>query len=182
MSLGRNFHKALAASGFANLADGVMWVALPLLAVQLTRSPLLIAGVTVAARAPWLLLSLVAGALAERLDRRQTMIRVNLVRTVLLGGLALAVAADVASLAMLYAVALLLASPRPCSTPRPSRCCRRSWPATTSPGPTADCSRPRWWPTPSSARPCAACWPPPAWPSRSACPRPPTCSAPAAWP
>ena len=52
MSLGRNFHKALAASGFANLADGVMWVALPLLAVQLTRSPLLIAGVTVAARAP----------------------------------------------------------------------------------------------------------------------------------
>jgi MFS family permease len=108
MSLGRNFHKALAASGFANLADGVMWVALPLLAVQLTRSPLLIAGVTVAARAPWLLLSLVAGALADRLDRRQTMIRVNLVRTVLLGGLALAVAADVASLAMLYAVAVLL--------------------------------------------------------------------------
>ena len=73
MSLGRNFHKALAASGFANLADGVMWVALPLLAVQLTRSPLLIAGVTVAARAPWLVLSLVAGALADRLDRRQTM-------------------------------------------------------------------------------------------------------------
>src|SRR5215208_2462250 len=107
MSLGRNFHKALAASGFANLADGVMWVALPLLAVQLTRSPLLIAGVTVAARAPWLLLSLVAGALADRLDRRQTMIRVNLVRTVLLGGLALAVAADVASLAMLYAQSLL---------------------------------------------------------------------------
>jgi MFS family permease len=108
MTLGRNFHKALVASGFANLADGVFQVALPLLAVQLTRSPLLIAGVTVAARIPWLLLSLVAGALADRLDRRQTMIRVNLVRTVLLGGLALAVATDVANLAMLYAVALLL--------------------------------------------------------------------------
>jgi MFS family permease len=108
MTLGRNFHKALVASGFANLADGVFQVALPLLAVQLTRSPLLIAGVTVAARIPWLLLSLVAGALADRLDRRQTMIRVNLARTVLLGGLALAVATDVANLAMLYAVALLL--------------------------------------------------------------------------
>jgi len=107
MTLGRNFHKALVASGFANLADGVLWVALPLLAVQLTRSPLLIAGVTVAARIPWLLAP-VAGALADRLDRRQSMVRVNLVRTVLLGGLALAVAADLASLAMLYTVAVLL--------------------------------------------------------------------------
>ncbi|HEX3211401.1 MAG TPA: MFS transporter [Actinomycetota bacterium] len=107
MSLGRNFHRALVASGFANLADGVLWVALPLLAVQLTRSPVLIAGVTIAARIPWLLAP-VAGAFADRLDRRQSMVRVNLVRTVLLGGLALAVAADAATLVMLYAVALLL--------------------------------------------------------------------------
>jgi hypothetical protein len=107
MTLGRNFSRTLAASGFANLADGVFWVALPLLAVQLTRSPLLIAGVTIAARIPWLLAP-VAGALADRLDRRQTMIRVNLVRTVLLGGLALAIAVDVATLAMVYAVALAL--------------------------------------------------------------------------
>jgi len=69
MALGRNFAKAVVASGFANLADGVLWVALPLLAVQLTRSPLLIAGVTVAARLPWLLAP-VAGAFADRLDRR----------------------------------------------------------------------------------------------------------------
>jgi MFS family permease len=108
MSPGRNFTKALAASGFANLADGVFQVALPLLAVQLTRSPLLIAGVSVAARIPWLLLSLVAGALADRLDRRQTMLRVNLFRAALLGGLAAAVAAGVATLPMLYVAALLL--------------------------------------------------------------------------
>jgi MFS family permease len=107
MKLGANFHKALVASGFANLADGVLWVALPLLAVQLTRSPVLIAGVTIAARLPWLLAP-VAGALADRLDRRQSMVRVNLVRTVLLGGLALAVAADLATLPLLYAVAVLL--------------------------------------------------------------------------
>jgi len=107
MSLGRNFTKAMVASGFANLADGVLWVALPLLAVELTRSPLLIAGITVAARLPWLLAP-VAGAFADRLDRRQSMVRVNLVRTVLLGGLALAVAVDLASLPMLFAVAVLL--------------------------------------------------------------------------
>jgi len=107
MSLGRNFAKAMVASGFANLADGVLWVALPLLAVELTRSPLLIAGITVAARLPWLLAP-VAGAFADRLDRRQSMVRVNLVRFVLLGGLALAVAVDLATLPMLYVVALLL--------------------------------------------------------------------------
>jgi MFS family permease len=107
MSLGRNFTKAMVASGFANLADGVLWVALPLLAVELTRSPLLIAGITVAARLPWLLAP-VAGAFADRLDRRQSMVRVNLVRTVLLGGLALAAAVDLATLPMLFAVAVLL--------------------------------------------------------------------------
>ncbi|HEY7606227.1 MAG TPA: MFS transporter [Actinomycetes bacterium] len=109
MSLGRNlnFTKAMVASGFANLADGVLWVALPLLAVQLTRSPILIAGITVAARLPWLLAP-VAGAFADRLDRRQSMVRVNLVRFVLLGGLALAVAVDLATLPMLYLVAVLL--------------------------------------------------------------------------
>src|SRR4029450_10514560 len=57
------------APGSATLADGVLWVALPLLAVQLTRSPILIAGVTVAARLPWLLAP-AAGAFAHRLDRR----------------------------------------------------------------------------------------------------------------
>jgi MFS family permease len=108
MGLGRTYAKLWTASGFANLADGVFQVALPLLAVQLTRSPLLIAGVTLAARIPWLLMSLVAGALADRLDRRQTMVRVNLARTVLLGGLALAVATGVATLPLVYAVALLL--------------------------------------------------------------------------
>jgi MFS family permease len=107
MSLGRNFNKAMVASGFANLADGVLWVALPLLAVELTRSPLLIAGITVAARLPWLLAP-VAGAFADRLDRRQSMVRVNLVRFVLLGSLALAVAVDLASLPLLYLVAVLL--------------------------------------------------------------------------
>ena len=107
MTLGRNFNRTMVASGFANLADGVLWVALPLLAVRLTRSPLLIAGVTVAAKLPWLLAP-VAGAYADRLDRRQSMVRVNLARFVLLGGLALAVAVDLATLPMLYAVAVLL--------------------------------------------------------------------------
>ena len=182
MKLGANFHKALVASGFANLADGVLWVALPLLAVQLTRSPVLIAGVTVAARLPWLLAP-VAGALADRLDRRQSMVRVNLVRTVLLGGLALAVAADLATLPLLYAVAVLLGvaetlfdtsaqSLLPALVPRDdltranSRLFAVELVANTFVGPPL-------------GRPAGRRW---AWPSPSACPRPPTWSGPAAWP
>ena len=181
MKLGRNFHKALVASGFANLADGVFQVALPLLAVQLTRSPLLIAGVNLAARLPWLL-ALVAGALADRLDRRQTVVRVNLVRTVLLAGLALAVVTDLATLPMLYAVALLLGMAETlfdtsAQSLLPAIVAREDLTTANS-----RLFASSWWPTPSSARPWADCWPPPAWPWPWAPPRSPTWPGPAAWP
>ena len=42
-------------SGVSNLGDGMRLAALPLLAVQLTSSPLLIAGVATAQYLPWLL-------------------------------------------------------------------------------------------------------------------------------
>ena len=95
-------------SAFGNLGDGIYLVALPLLALDLTRSPALVAGVTLAGSLPWLFFALPAGAYADRLDRRRTMTTVTLVRVVAIGGLALAAWADVASLPMLYAVALVL--------------------------------------------------------------------------
>ena len=106
--LPRSYWKLWSASAGSNLADGVFWIALPLLAIRLTDSPALIAGVTIASRLPWLLFSLVAGALADRLDRRRTMILVDLFRGGLLGALALATFAGVASLPLLYAVAFAL--------------------------------------------------------------------------
>jgi MFS family permease len=78
----------------ANLGDGIFQVAVALVAVRLTRSPILISGVALAARLPWLFLALPAGAWADRLDRRLTMVRMN------------ALAADVASIALVYVVAL----------------------------------------------------------------------------
>jgi MFS family permease len=102
------YWKLWSASAGSNLADGIFWIALPLLAIRLTDSPALVAGVTIASRLPWLLFSLVAGALADRLDRRRTMILVDLFRAGLLGGLALAAALDVANLALLYVVAFAL--------------------------------------------------------------------------
>ncbi|MGH9243070.1 MAG: MFS transporter [Acidimicrobiales bacterium] len=108
MPLGRNYHRLWTASGFSNLADGVFQIALPLLALRLTRSPALIAGVQLAARLPWLVFALQAGALADRLDRRRTMVLVNVVRVGLIGTVAILVAFDAAELWLLYLIAFAL--------------------------------------------------------------------------
>src|SRR3954471_7445284 len=100
--LGSRYWRLWSASALATLGAGICQVAVALLAVQLTRSPILVAGVAFAAKLPWLFLSLPAGAWADRWDRRVTMLRMNALRVVLLGALALLVAADIASIAVVY--------------------------------------------------------------------------------
>ena len=68
--LGRPFWTLWWASAASNLADGVFKIVAPLIAITLTRDPVLIAGLTVAASLPWLIFALPAGALVDRLDRR----------------------------------------------------------------------------------------------------------------
>jgi MFS family permease len=104
-SLGRAYWRLWASSGLSNLADGVFKVALPLAAIQFTRSPTLIAGLTFAVTIPWLIFALPAGALADRLDRRLLMLSANAVRATLLGAVALAILLDVDMIWMLYFVA-----------------------------------------------------------------------------
>ena len=96
--LGPTYRKLFTASALSNLADGIFQVALPLLALRITRSPGAVAGVALAARLPWLLFALQAGALADRLDRLRTMVRVDVARVVLIGGLAVVVALEHESL------------------------------------------------------------------------------------
>jgi hypothetical protein len=67
-------------------------------------NPRLVAGLAVAQRLPWLLFSLVSGALVDRLDRRLLMVRVDAVRSLAVGLLGVAVLADAVSLPLLYAV------------------------------------------------------------------------------
>jgi MFS family permease len=103
-----NFVALWGSSTAANLADGLFQVALPLLALTLTSSPSLIAAVTFALTLPWLLVALPVGALVDRFDRRRTMLAANLLRV---GGLALltaTVALGVATLPVLYLVALVM--------------------------------------------------------------------------
>ena len=83
-------------------------VALPLLAAAITRDPALVAAVSLAGRLPWLVLSLVSGALVDRVDRRRMMGTVDVVRAVVMVTVAVTVAADVASVAVLCVIAFAL--------------------------------------------------------------------------
>ena len=67
--------------------DGMFLTAFPLLAATLTRDAALIAGVTVASRLPWLLFSLVSGAIADRVDRRRVMFVADLARCAVVAAL-----------------------------------------------------------------------------------------------
>jgi MFS family permease len=106
--LGRGFWTLFSASFVANLADGIFQIALPLLAASLTRDPALVAGVAFASRLPWLVFALIAGALADRFDRRRTMILVDAGRALVLVGLTVAVLAGGATIWLLYLVAFVL--------------------------------------------------------------------------
>lgn len=104
--LGPGFRRLWVSAGVSNLADGILKIVLPLAAVQLTRSPALVGGLTFALTLPWLLFALPAGALADRLDRRRAMLGANLCRASVLGALAVTVGLDGGSIWVLYVVAL----------------------------------------------------------------------------
>lgn len=106
--LPNNYWRLWFSSAASNLADGIFFIALPLLAVRLTDSPVLVAGVALAGRLPWLVFVLVAGALADRLDRRRTMRNVQLFRVAVMTGLSALALVDGLSLPVLYVVALAL--------------------------------------------------------------------------
>ncbi len=106
--LGAPYWKLWSATGLSNLADGVFKIALPLLAIQFTQSPTLIAGLSFVATLPWLLFALTAGALADRLDRRKMMLAANLSRALLPAALVAVILLDLGSLWALYVVALLV--------------------------------------------------------------------------
>jgi MFS family permease len=100
--LGRGYWQLWGSSALSNLADGVFKVGLPLVAIRFTREPGLIAGLTVAITLPWLLFSLQAGAMADRLDRRKAMLVANLARASMLVVLAVLTGLDLVSIWIFY--------------------------------------------------------------------------------
>ncbi|HEX7134833.1 MAG TPA: MFS transporter [Iamia sp.] len=86
--LGASYRKVYAASVISNLGDGVAQIGYPWLASAVTRNPLLVASVVVAQRLPWLLFTLPAGVITDRVDRRKAMIVMDLLRATLTLGVA----------------------------------------------------------------------------------------------
>lgn len=85
--LGRSFRWLVASSWTTNTGDGLMLAAGPLLVASQTRDPTLVAAATMARLLPWLLFGLLAGALADRLDRRLVVMVMDGARAIVLAGL-----------------------------------------------------------------------------------------------
>ena len=164
MSPAHNLRRLIAASALSNLADGMFQITLPLIALSITRT-LRLRRRAVVGRLPWLLFALHAGALADRLDRRRTMLLVDLARAALIAALAATIVVDVEGLWTLYVVASRSVSARRCSTPPPNQSCP---PSSTTPstcrGRTANSPRLSSPPTSSSDRPWARSSPVRPWP------------------
>jgi MFS family permease len=90
----------LASSWTSNLGDGIAVSAGPLLIASQTRDPRIVALATLLQYLPWLLFSLYAGAIADRLDRRLIVVVVDLARAGVLAVLATTVITDTVSIAV----------------------------------------------------------------------------------
>ncbi|MBU8858157.1 MULTISPECIES: MFS transporter [unclassified Micromonospora] len=106
--LGADFTRLWTASAVSNIGDGVTMAAGPLLVASISEDPALIAGAVFVQQLPWLLFALVSGAYVDRLDRRQLVVVVNLLRAAALAGLTLTVATGTVTVTVIYVVLFLL--------------------------------------------------------------------------
>ena len=80
IKLGAHYWKLWTASVISNLGDGVGQIAYPWLASAVTRNGFLIALIAIAQRLPWLVFTLPAGVITDRVDRRKIMVGMDVVR------------------------------------------------------------------------------------------------------
>lgn len=93
-SLGSDFSRIWSASLITNLADGVLKLAAPLLAVSLTEDPVLIGLLSALSLLPWLFFAIPIGVYVDRTDRRRALIQGNILRSIVGIVLAFAIAED----------------------------------------------------------------------------------------
>ncbi|MFE7765871.1 MFS transporter [Streptomyces sp. NPDC057438] len=106
--LGGAYRTLWTASTISTLGDGMRFTALPLLSAVLLKDAFAVSLVSAAATLPWLVLSLPAGALADRWDRNRLMVTADLLRACALGAAVLLLTNDRLGLGALLAIALLL--------------------------------------------------------------------------
>jgi len=80
LRFGANYRKIYVATTLSNIGDGMSSIAYPWLASAITRNPLLVALIAAAQRLPWLLFTLPAGVITDRVDRRRAMVAMDSLR------------------------------------------------------------------------------------------------------
>lgn len=98
----RDYWLLWSGSGLSNLGDGIRLTALPLLAATLTRDPLAVSGVVAATTAPWIFFGPIGGSLVDRVNRKLLMLGGQVVRGLVVAGLAVLIATDSVTMAHLY--------------------------------------------------------------------------------
>jgi MFS family permease len=106
--MGPAFNRIWASSIVSNLADGVMIAAVPLLAISLTDSPVLIAAIGAMVMLPWLLFAIPIGVMVDRVDRRYILAGANATRSFVVGLLALLIATGLVTIFWLLAAAFII--------------------------------------------------------------------------
>ena len=106
--LGPAFNRLFSASAISNLADGLLAVAAPLLAITLTKNPVLISMLSALVMLPWLLFAIPIGLIVDRVDKRLLITFTNSLRFVIAGLLALAIATDFVTIYWLFVAAFLI--------------------------------------------------------------------------
>lgn len=102
------FNRMWTSSIVSNLSDGVMVAAVPLLAISLTDSPVLISAIGAMVMLPWLLFAIPIGALVDRLDRRFILAGANAIRSGVVGILALIIALEHVTIYWLLVAAFII--------------------------------------------------------------------------
>lgn len=108
--LPRAYRRLWWATGIDSLGNGVFTAALPLLAVTVTRDPREVALVSAATYLPWLLLSLIAGSVVDRVDLTTLMWRTQALQALIVGVLTALVVAGAITVPVLVLLAFALGS------------------------------------------------------------------------
>lgn len=106
--LGPGFRRLLASTWVSNLGDGIALAAGPLLVASQTRSPALVSMAMLLVGLPWLLFGLLAGAVADRVDRLRMVVVANLLRSVVLLVLTTSIVTGVVNIAVVLGAMFLL--------------------------------------------------------------------------
>jgi MFS family permease len=108
--LGPAFNRLFSASVISNLSDGLLAVAAPLLAISLTKDPVLISMLSAFVMLPWLLFAIPIGLIVDRSNKRLLVTFTNSIRFIAAGLVALAISTDTITIYWLLLATFLIGS------------------------------------------------------------------------